>query len=139
MQQYEMRLSGHVEELTYFLHHVENSAAENHKTLTEYVSKFLEQKDIDFHNQGKLLQDTIEREASLKLALQKLQNASPLEKPFVFLKDIQQDILIQTVSGFTFGLNLTFETLAYAGIGLLSWMILFSMGCYLFRPYSKLQ
>jgi hypothetical protein len=127
MQQYEMRLSGHVAELEYFLNGLQNNAAQSHKTLSEYINKFLRQEDVDFSNQGRFLQETVQRERLLRSVLEQLQRASTVEKPFVFLKNLQMEVFDQTLSGFTFGLNLTLETLAYAIIGLLGWATLSSL------------
>lgn len=119
IQQYEMRLSGHVLELRRFVQSLEKSAAESKKSLPEYIRKFLGHKDRDIANQGKLLEGTVERYKEFDRACTTLQEASIWTRPFIFVRHLNSEVAKETAASFKPGLAMTMEALLYAIMGLL--------------------
>jgi len=118
IQQYEMRLSGHVAETARFVASIQQNAQASKKTLKEYVRKFVMQDDPDFARQGKLLEEVIGRHEELESDLQALQGASTITRPFVFFAHVKGDVLRETVQQFVPGLSFNVEAIVYGFIGL---------------------
>lgn len=119
MQQYEMRLSGHVAESARFIAELQVKASSAKKTLPEYIQKFLTQKDADFADHGRLLENTVDRHLVLAQAATSLEKASIMTKPFIFVSCLQLDVFQESLHGFAPGLSFTLETFIYAFMGLL--------------------
>jgi hypothetical protein len=118
MQHYQQHLSGHVNELQIQVQGMRNAAAMTGKTLQQYVIKFLNSGDIDFNNQGELMNEMIHRYNSLSEGYHALQEASFYSKPFVFLKYLDKNIAQSTWNSFEVGLSFNVEGIAYAIIGI---------------------
>ena len=127
IQQYEMRLAGHVAESARLVQDLEKSAALTHKSLQAYIDKFLQQDDSDFVSSGQVMQKAVKRYADLSVALSSLQHAGPVKRPFVFLAHLQGDSFQESLHNFTPGFSLTLETIVYGVMGLLVWVALFQL------------
>lgn len=124
---YQQQLSGHVAEIQQYVDKMRNLAAQSGKSLDHYIQKFISYPDVDFSKQGTLMQFTYIRANKLFLHLERLKQASPLMRPFVWITGMQGDIFHSTLSSFKPGLTFSLESLMYGllGIGLgsiLNWI-----------------
>jgi hypothetical protein len=123
MLQYSQRLAGHVAELQKLLNQLRQAASLSHKTLDQYILKFMASTDPDFAHQGQFMQGIVQRWDALNNALVHLNESSVWVRPFAFVKDIQPDIAQSTLASFQPGINFSLEGLCYAGLGLfLGWL-----------------
>ncbi|MDR3625175.1 MAG: DUF2937 family protein [Chlamydiales bacterium] len=118
MQQYTYLLQGHVSELHIQVKQIEQVAKVSHKSLGEYIQKFVSSNDIDFSSQGVLLQKLVERMQEMTSSLKSLQEASIWAKPFIFFKQIDLGIFNETLAAFRLGVYLSLESLVYMLVGL---------------------
>lgn len=119
IQAYRQHLAGHVAELTWQVDEMQQIATESGKTLDDFVQKFVQNTDKDFSRQGKLMEKVISRQRDFSIALSRLNNASILSRPFVFLWNYNHKIASTTLSMFSLGVPLTFEGVVYALVGML--------------------
>lgn len=119
IDQYQMRLEGHLAESEQQVRAYEEVAALRHKTLDEYIARFLNQADPDFHAEGQLIRRVIFRAKELARAREALVSAHPIFRPIVFVRYVDQDILNETWQGFTPGLLITAQLAIWAGVGAL--------------------
>lgn len=118
IQQYGHQLSGRVAELKLQVQSIEYSASLGQKSLEQYVQRFLESGDLDFARQGELMQRMTERYNVLSIAINELNSATVISKPFIFIKEFNWDIASSTFSQFQPGIPFTFEGLIYAIAGI---------------------
>ncbi len=131
MHEYSMVLSGHLAESRRQINMLQHAASLTNKTLQEYIAKFLKQQDLDFVHQGELMQSMQSRYDDLSNAYNALTHSTVWTKPFVFVKHLDADVFWDTVSEFTPGLTLSFESIVYAIIGA-------SVGVFAYRFISNL-
>ena len=128
VDQYLMRLEGHLVESRHHVDAFTDAAAAGGKTLDQYIAKFLEQSDTDFLAQGDLMQAAVARNKFLAEACEALQSASPIIRPIVFVRYLDQEILAETWNGFEPGLLITTNLVVWASIGFVfGWLLLSSM------------
>lgn len=125
MQQYQQHLAGHVAELRSQVEAMKNSAALTGKSLQQYVIKFLSSEDIDFKNQGDLMNSMIQRYDKLNEGYQALQHATIYSKPITFIKYMDWDIGRSTWNSFEVGFSFSMEGASYAIVGLMLGLLLF--------------
>lgn len=124
MQQYSHRLAGHAIELQRIVEQLQKTASLSHKSLDQYIQKFLSSSDSDFVHQGVFMQGIVERSNELNHALSNLMISSPWMRPFVLTKDLQPDIAKATLATFQPALTLNLEGIFYAGLGILfGWLL----------------
>ncbi|MGK5594043.1 MAG: DUF2937 family protein [Parachlamydiaceae bacterium] len=126
-QQYTLLLSGHLAELSYQVAAMENAAKSTGKTLLQLIQKFLSASDPDFYNQGILMNRTFERWNIFSEATLAFKEATFLNRPFVFIKYLDWQLLKETLSQLSVGFSLTIESLIYAIIGLFFGYLLFQL------------
>lgn len=131
MQQYQHHLAGHVAELQTQVQGMKNTAALTGKSLQQYVVKFLSSEDLDFKNQGELMNHMINRYHGLVESYQALRDAPVYSKPVLFIKYFDWGIGRSTWSSFDIGFSFTLEGAVYAFIGLL-------LGYFIFWMLSKM-
>lgn len=131
MQQYSQRLSGHVTELEHLVEQLRKTASLSHKTLDQYIQKFLSSSDPDFVHQGHFMQGIVNRWDELNQSYLSLMQSSPLSRPFTFLYGLKSDIAGSTFDSFQPGLSLNLEGLCYTGVGIVC-------GWAFFKVVSKL-
>lgn len=119
LQQYTMRLSGHVEELHYQVQRMHEIAKEVGKTLPQYIEKFTLNKDIDIAKQGDLMEAMIRRMNELSDAVNSLADANVFTRPFLFLYHSNWDIVKSTLSSYRIGVTLTIESIIYGIVGVI--------------------
>jgi Protein of unknown function (DUF2937) len=125
MVQYEQQLTGRAAELKLQVEGMRNAASFSGKSLEQFISKFLQNSDIDFTRQGELMQSTFHRWQSLTESLSTLQTSTVFERPFVFLTYLDTDIAKSTLEHFKFGLPFTLEGGVYAVVGILAGYVFF--------------
>lgn len=118
IQQYGHQLSGRVAELKLQIDAIANSALLGQKSLQQYIQRFIDSGDADFRRQGELMHLMTERYESLAEAMQTLTTASPLIKPWVFMRDFNWDIARMTFADFQPGVPFTLEGIMYAIMGI---------------------
>lgn len=129
IDQYSLRLSGHVEELNYQVNKMEYYASLSKKTLEQYIRKFILSKDADFSAQGKIMEEMRVREKKLTDSLLSLKQGNLLTRPFIFLFQSDWAIVDSTFQFYQMGISFSFESIIYAIIGVL-------LGYYLYRALS---
>ena len=117
VDQYLMRLEGHLAESRLQIDAFSRVAEAGKKSLDQYILKFLEQPDADFLAQGRLMQAAVNRNAFLASACEALQATNPLVRPVVFIRYMDRDILADTWHGFMPGLLLDMNLAIWAFIG----------------------
>lgn len=120
MQQYAQQLQGRIEELRLQVGQMREFAIKSGKTLEQLKEKFLASTDADIVHQGEFIQDMVTRLANLSYAAEALKNSSLANKFFVFLANMQYDILKSTLSHFSLGLTFSLEAILYALMGSLA-------------------
>lgn len=118
MQQYTQQLTGRVAELQYQVSLMENAATISGKTLDEFVLKFQKQSDPDFSKQGEIMSVMVERWKKLSQSLVSIQFSSMVKRPFIFVWNLNYDIMKSSLRTFEPGIPLTFEAAVYAVIGI---------------------
>jgi hypothetical protein len=119
VDQYEIRLQGHLAESMRQIEAFQTAAAAGGKTLDQYIEKFLEQPDADFTAQGKLMKEAVDRNRLLARATEALRTANPFLRPIVFIRYVDNQVLTDAWKSFTPGLSLTLNVCLWAGIGLI--------------------
>jgi hypothetical protein len=117
-QQYMHELSGHVAELNYQISILQKSAEIAQKPLPALINKFLANSDPDIHQQGAVMQGVIDRLQDFSQAMQSLQHAGILGKPFLFMRYFDLGIVADTWTHFQLGINFSVESIVYLVIGL---------------------
>ena len=125
VDQYLMRLEGHLAESYLQINAYTKAALAGNKTLDQYIAKFLEQADADFLAQGRVMRAAVDRNAFLASSCEALQAANPLIRPLVCVRYLDREILADTWNGFTPGLLVDINLAVWAFIG-------FVIGCLLF-------
>ncbi len=119
ISQYIQRLGGHLDEIRRVIDGYTKIAAANNLTLEEYIKFHLESNNIIFISTGKLINDFLERLNHLNSSMTALKSASPWNRWWVFLKEMDLNIAKQTLANYTIGIPTTIEALIYALIGLI--------------------
>lgn len=127
MQEYQQRLAGHIEELKVQLKAIGNVAAQSGKSIDQFIQKFISSSDQDFSNQGALMHAMQQRLIKLSDGLSGLQGASPLTKPFIFLKQLDIEIAKGCFGNFKPGVLFTAEGVCYTLVGMAAGYLLFKL------------
>ena len=140
--QYMHRLAGHAEELKIHTAAISQAALNNGKELPEYLMKFSSHQDPDISLHGQMMQGMLDRFTELSQSLTAMQSATPLSRPFVFLKHFNFDIVKATAVNFQPGIQLTAEGALYAvagmGIGYLSFRFLYGIAFFFSKKIDKI-
>lgn len=124
-QQYLLCLSGHVSELAYQVDSIIQTAQKSHKTLQQFIQKFLNNNDPDFHQQGEFMQALVDRLEHLTNVLKSLQESSVILQPFRLFWNMDAGVAKETCAQFKFGLVLNFESFVYLVLGMFLGYFLF--------------
>lgn len=133
MQHYTQRLAGHAAELKIQVGNMIESASFTGKTLEQLIAKFISSGDLDFVRQGELMQQALVRYHKLTLALQNLEESTPLTRPFVFLSNMDWKIFHGTLDSYTLGITFSFEGGVYAILGVLLGVFVYRLLVYAFH------
>jgi hypothetical protein len=128
-------LEGHLGESKLQVEQFQAVAGATNKTLDQYIAKFIVQEDLDFHNQGIVMQSAVERYHWLMKATSTLASTTPLFRPIVFLRYADVTIAREVWMHYSVGVILNFDTVFWAVVGI----VLGYVGLYFIRsPQSKL-
>jgi hypothetical protein len=131
MQQYQLQLVGHVDELQWQIDSIREVAFESGKTLEQFIQKFTSSDDRDFSRQGEIMSQMVARWEKMSAALKALSQASVISRPMTFMFYFQYDVGRSAIKSFTFGIPFNFEGLCYAVLGMIA-------GYFAFRALSRL-
>ncbi|HOP63300.1 MAG TPA: DUF2937 family protein [Spirochaetota bacterium] len=120
--QYLQRLGGHVDELKLLIGKYKAAAADNGRTLEEYVNLHIQSGVNEFSSTGSLMSENIERFNSLSNAYQQLSGASGIKKFFIFIRNSDMDIIKGTCKDFVPGISLNIDSILYAAAGIVIFM-----------------
>jgi hypothetical protein len=123
--QYIQRLGGHVDELKLLIGKYKAAAADNGRTLDEYVQLHIQSGVKEFASTGKLMTENIERFNFLGDAYQQISGASGIKKFFLFISKSDMDIIRGTFSDFVPGISLSPDSILYAAAGIAVFMSLY--------------
>lgn len=123
--QYQNQLIGHVDELKRQVETMQRTAFSSGKSIDQYIQKFIDHADSDFSQQGAAMKETKLRWQKLSNALVKLQNASPLTKPWIFFSHLDWDIMLSSARNYEPGIPFSREGLCYAFLGMGAGALLF--------------
>lgn len=90
--QYQQRLGGHVDELAFLIKKYRSAAADNGRTVEEYIGLHLQSDVKEFVSTGRIMTENIDRFTGLSSALKDLSGSKGFVKFFHFIKDIDFDI-----------------------------------------------
>lgn len=130
MSQYAERLGGHVEELHYQMDAVQKFASKSGYSLKGYIQQFFEDKSPVVSSQGEYLMQLQQRTQRLEKDAWRLQKATALSRPFVFLTTLDGQIAKNTFASFQPGVSFSIESALYALVGLV-------LGNCLFLVFSR--
>lgn len=136
-QQYMHELSGHVAELNYQISILQKSAEIAQKPLPALINKFLANSDPDIHQQGLVMQGVVERLQDFSQAMQSLQHAGILSKPFLFIRYFDLGVISDTWTHFQMGVNFSVESIIYLVVGLFIGHAIYLSGRALFSALRK--
>lgn len=122
--QYLQRLGGHLAEAKFLLLRYELSAEYFNLTLDEYISLHLNSGNEVFSSSGQIIAELVNRIAALEKSFTALEGATPLNRWWVFIQEVDLEMLRETWSIFTPGIPTTMEGVIYGFCGLLlAWAI----------------
>lgn len=123
--QYTDVLSGALSEARRQVQTIREMAAQNGKTLEEFLQKHLNSSDPDFQGSGKIMQKSVERFLELDDAYQALLNAPVWKKPFLFFYHFDSELF--RALHFQPALPLTPEGAIYAFVGILAGLLVYNI------------
>lgn len=118
VQQYLQRLAGHAAEAQRLLARYEQAAGDAGMNFEAYVQRFRNDADPVVAEHGDIMAEVSARAASLQEAVEALQNSHALNRPFVFLNHLDNEIAYQALLIFQPGVPTTAEGLIYALTGI---------------------
>ncbi|WP_438479939.1 DUF2937 family protein [Oleiharenicola lentus] len=128
MQQYLQRLGGHLDEARRQLAQFENVAKQSGLTLDRLIAQTNANSDAAVAKLGGVMSENVTRVADLQQAHDALLNASILEKPWVFIRNLDSEIASGTWHVFQPAVPTTLEGLIYALLGMLFFITLYHGG-----------
>lgn len=123
--QYIQRLGGHVDELKILIGKYRAAAADNGRTLEEYVQLHIQSGVKEFAASGRLISENIERLNFLSDAHQQISAATGIKKFFIFIRKSDIDIIKGTYSDFVPGISFSLDSVLYAIAGIAVFMSLY--------------
>jgi len=123
--QYIQRLGGHIDELKILIGKYKAAAADNGRTLDEYVQLHIQSGVKEFASTGKLMSENIDRFNFLSDAYQQISGASGFKQFFLFIRKSDIDIIRGTYSDFVPGISFSSDSLIYAAAGIVLFMSLY--------------
>jgi hypothetical protein len=123
--QYQQRLGGHVDELASLIKRYKSAAADNGRTVEEYIGLHLQSDVKEFVSTGKIMTENMDRFTSLSAALKDLSASKGLIKFFHFIKDIDFDIFKSALKNFVPGISFQSDTILYGIMGIIIFMSIY--------------
>lgn len=123
-QQYLQRLGGRLDQALLQEARIFDAAQSQGLSVGEYVERFLQSEDPVFRAEGVLLQETLADAETLRGALIELASASPLERPFAFLENVDSGLFRATLDAYVPAMPVSVEGFTYAAVGMLLGLVL---------------
>ena len=123
--QYQQRLGGHVDELAYIIKKYKSAAADNGRTVDEYIGLHLQSTVKEFVSTGKLMTENMDRFTDISAALKSLTESRGILKFFSFLKNMDFDIFKAALKNFVPGISFSMDTLLYGAMGIICFMTVY--------------
>lgn len=123
--QYQQRLGGHVDELALLIKKYKSAAADNGRTVDEYIGLHLQSSVKEFVSSGKLMLENMERFTDLSAALKSISDSKGILKFISFLKNFDSDIFKAALKNFVPGLSFSLDTVLYGAIGIMVFMSIY--------------
>ncbi len=141
MVQYLQRLGGHADELRRLISRYKAAAADNGRTLDEYIQLHIQSGVKEFASTGKLMTENIDRFNFLSNAHQQISGATGIKKFFVFIKNSDMEIIRGTYKDFVPGISFSTDSIVYAlaGIAVFMSMYLLLRKCIVFIYRKSFQ
>lgn len=127
IQQYLQRLGGHVDEARRQVAQFQQTAQQSGKSLEEFITQTNANSDAAVAKLGGVMAQASERLHNLENSQAAISSASVFERPFVFLKHVDNQIAQSTWSIFKPAIPATPEGVAYAVIGMLLFFLLYHL------------
>lgn len=138
MQQYLQRLGGHLEEARRQLAVFQQTATQAGLSLEQFIAKTGANPVPAVAKLGGVMSDAVERVASLQSAHDALLHAALWERPFLFVRHLDSEIVRATAAIFKPAVPTTIEGLLYALTGMLVFLVLYHFGVKrLLRLFTK--
>lgn len=125
MVQYLQRLGGHVDELKILTAKYRAAAADNGRTLDEYIQLHIQSGVKEFASTGRLMTENIERLNFLSNAHKEISAATGIKKFFVFIRHSDIDIIRGAYSDFVPGISFSLDSAIYAVAGIAVFMTVY--------------
>lgn len=125
MQQYLQRLGGHLAEARRQLAQFEEIARQAGRTVQELATQYAANTDPSVVGMGRLIGETEMRVTALSASEAALRSASALERPFVFLRQLDWEIARGTSGVFKPAVPTTLEGALYAITGVIVILLLY--------------
>jgi len=123
--QYQQRLGGHVDELAHLIRKYKSAAADNSRTVEEYIGLHLQSDVKEFVSTGRIMTENMDRFTDLSSALKSLTESKGLIKFFHFIKDIDIDIFKAAFKNFVPGISFQIDTILYGAMGIIFFMSIY--------------
>ena len=136
--QYLQRLGGHLAEAKFLLLRYEMTAEYFNLTLEEYIAVHVNSGSEVLASSGQIINELIERIATLEQTYHHLQTATPWTRWLVFLRQLDPELFRETWAVFTPGIPTTLEGAAYALFGLIVGWGIYSGLKFLARLFGRL-
>ena len=118
-RQYVQRLGGRFDQAAVQEERIVAAAREHGLATQDYVQRLLANTDAVARSEGHNVLAALTDAERLRTAYQALVGASPLERPFVWLRHFDDSVARATLDQFVPALPLSAEGIVYAGIGML--------------------
>ena len=128
MQQYLQRLGGHLQEAQRQLSLFREAATRSGRTLEQFIAQTHTNPDAGVVQLGAVMNDAVERTASLQAAHDALASSSLWMRPVVFLEHLDTGIAQATWSAYKPAVPTTLEGLMYAAVGMMVFLLLYHGG-----------
>lgn len=120
--QYQQRLGGHVDELGRIIAKYRAYAADNNRTLEEYINIHLQSNVKEFASTGRLMTENLARFNELSSALKEITDSTGIMKLVMFVKNIDMEIYRAAMKNFVPGITFNSEVILYGIIGIVVFM-----------------
>lgn len=117
-RQYVQRLGGRFDQAAAQQERIVAAAREHGLATQDYVQRLLANADAVARSEGHNVLAALDDAERLRTAYQALVGASPLERPFVWLRHFDDRVVRATLDQFVPAMPLSAEALVYAGIGM---------------------
>jgi hypothetical protein len=125
-RQYVQRLGGRFDQAAVQEERIVAAAREHGLATQDYVQRLLANADTVAQSEGRNVLAALSDAERLRTAYQALVGASPLERPVVWVRHLDDSVARATLDQFVPAIPLSIEAVVYAGIGMLIGLIILS-------------